>query len=474
MNVGILRSRVLLIGNDPAAANAIQTALREINTNSGPFDMEWVRQLSEGLERLTRKGIAAILLEFSLLDGDGIASFDKVQSAAPDIPILILAATGTEEFAKQAVSRGAQDYLLPDHLDSYSLARALRNAVERKAIEDALYIERERALVTLNSIGDAVLSTDVAGNVTYLNLVAENMTGWRREEAIGKPLAAVFRIIDGATRETARDPMEMAVEQNRPVALTSNCVLIRRDGVEFPIEDSAAPIYDRAGRITGAVIVFHDVSAARALSFQMTYAAQHDQLTGLPNRLLLSDRISQSISLARRQNRPIAVMFLDLDRFKYVNDSLGHAIGDQLLQSVSQRLLAAVRGSDTVSRQGGDEFVILLPEIAHKEDVAMSARKILRSLSIPHSITGRELYIDGSIGISVFPEDGKDAESLIKNADTAMYSAKAGGRNNFQFFTAEMNRKAVAAAISRSQPAPRSRSGRIRVALPAEGKSRHR
>jgi diguanylate cyclase (GGDEF)-like protein/PAS domain S-box-containing protein len=452
MNASTLRSKVLLIENDPATADLIRAALAKMDTTGWegdlyrgivPFDMEWVRQVPEGLERLRKKDIGAVLLDLRLPDGHGIETFDKVQAAAPDIPILILADNTTEDVARHAVSRGAQDYLPPDHLDSYSLARALRSAIERKAVEDALYTERERAIVTLNSIGDAVLSTDVSGNITYLNAVAEKMTGWLCKEAVGEPLAKVFRIIDGVTRQTSRDPMEMAVEQNRTVGLTVNCILIRRDGAEFPIEDSAAPIHDRAGRIAGAVIVFHDVSVARALSGQMTYAAQHDPLTGLPNRILLSDRVSQSIALARRQNRTIALMFLDLDNFKYVNDSLGHAVGDQLLESVSKRLVAGVRASDTVSRQGGDEFVILLSEIAHPGDVAKSARKLLLSLSAAHAVVGRELHIDGSIGISVFPEDGEDAETLIKNADTAMYTAKQGGRNNFQFFTSEMNRKAV-------------------------------
>src|SRR6266446_2803903 len=341
------------------------------------------------------------------------------------------------------VGRGAQDYLLPDHLDSYSLTRALRNAIERKAVEDALYVEKERALVTLNSIGDAVLCTDISGNITSLNLVAEAMTGWPREEAIGKPLAEVLQIIDGATRLPAQDPMEMAVAQNRTVGLAVDCVLIRRDAFESAIEDSAAPIHDRAGRVIGAVIVFHDVSAARAMSQQMTHSAQHDVVTNLPNRMLLNDRISQSISLARRQHRPLAVLFLDLDRFKYINDSLGHAVGDQLLQSISKRLLASVRNSDTVSRQGGDEFVILLSEISHPEDAATSARKILFSLNAPHSIEGHDLDIAGSIGISIYPGDGEEAETLIKNADTAMYHAKESGRNNFQFFKPEMNRQAV-------------------------------
>ena len=441
MTTPILSPKILLIQSDRAAAKETRAALAA--AGSGSFDMEWVRQLSEGIERLSKKGIAAVLLELFLPDSQGLETFDKVFTAAPDVPILILGGSGNEALAKEAVARGAQDYLLAGHLDSYSLPRALRSAIERKTVEDALYLERERAVVTLNSIGDAVLCTDICGNITYLNLVAETMTGWCREEATGKPLAEVFRIIDGATRKTARDPMEMAVEQNRTVGLTVNCVLIRRDGYESAIEDSAAPIHDRGGRIIGAVIVFHDVSAARAMTHQMTHSAQYDVVTNLPNRMLLNDRITQSISLARRQNRSIAVIFLDLDRFKYINDSLGHAIGDLLLQSVSKRLLAGLRGSDTVSRQGGDEFVILLSEITYPEDAGTSAKKILLSLSAPHSIGGQDLHIDGSIGISIYPEDGEDTETLIKNADTAMYHAKENGRNNFQFFKAEMNLKAV-------------------------------
>jgi diguanylate cyclase (GGDEF)-like protein/PAS domain S-box-containing protein len=436
----VLPPKVLLIENDPAGADKIHAALA--GTTSGWFDVEWVRELSEGLARLNKGGIDAVLLELSLPDSHGIETFDKLFASAPDVPILILG-NGNEALAKEAVAHGAQDYLLAGHLDSYSLPRALRNAIERKAVEDALYVEKERAVVTLNSIGDAVLSTDISGNITYLNLVAEAMTGWCREEATGKPLAEVFRIVDGSTHITARDPMEMAVEQNRTVGLTVNCVLIRRDGFESAIEDSAAPIHDRAGRVTGAVIVFHDVSAARAMSVQMTHSAQHDVVTNLPNRLLLNDRITQSIALALRQNKPIAVIFLDLDRFKYINDSLGHAAGDELLKSISKRLLACVRASDTVSRQGGDEFVILLSEITYPEDAATSARKILLSLNAPHSIGGHDLHIDGSIGISIYPGDGEDAETLIKNADTAMYHAKENGRNNFQFFKADMNLKAV-------------------------------
>ena len=242
--------------------------------------------------------------------------------------------------------------------------------IERAANAEALFEEKERAQVTLNSIGDAVMSTDVWGNVTYLNVVAESLTGWSREEAAGHPLEEVFRIIDATTREAVPNPMALAIRENKTVGLTPNCVLIRRDGVEAAIEDSAAPIHDRRGQVTGAVMVFHDVSTARALSLRMSYLAQHDSLTDLPNRVLLNDRLTEAIALAHRHRQKLAVLFLDVDRFKHINDSLGHDIGDRLLQSVAQRLLACVRSSDTVSRQGGDEFVILLSEVTHAQDAA--------------------------------------------------------------------------------------------------------
>jgi diguanylate cyclase (GGDEF)-like protein/PAS domain S-box-containing protein len=433
--------RVLLIGDDPADAKAVREGLA--NARDGSFTVECATRLSDGLERLARKGIAAVLLDLSLPDSRGIASFEEVWRAAPHIPILIIGSADVQDIAMQAVKRGAQDFLQKTHLDNYSLPRALRHVIERKAAEEALFLEHERAEVTLNSIGDAVMSIDIPGNVTYLNLVAERMTGWSRQEALGRPLGEVFQIIDGGTREPARSPMEVAIQLHRTVGLTPNCLLVRRDGVETAIEDSASPIYDRGGQLIGAVMVFHDVSAARALSLQAIYLAQHDFLTDLPNRMLLSDRLTQAVALARRHRHRLAVLFVDLDRFKHVNDSLGHVMGDALLQSVAGRLLTCVRSSDTVSRQGGDEFVVLLSEIGHADDAAVSAQKIIAALVAPHDVAQHQLHVTATIGISIYPDDGSNAETLIKSADTAMYHAKEGGRNNYQFFEKDMNARAV-------------------------------
>jgi diguanylate cyclase (GGDEF)-like protein/PAS domain S-box-containing protein len=325
----------------------------------------------------------------------------------------------------------------------FGLVQTVENISERKAAEEALFDEKERAQVTLNSIGDAVLTTDLACNVTYLNLVAETMTGWSREAAMGRPLAEVFRIIDGKTREAAPNPAQLAIKEDRTVGLAINSVLIRRDGFEAAIEDSSAPIHKRDGRVIGAVLVFHDVSESRTVALRMAHLAQHDFLTGLPNRVLLTERCTQAIGQANRHKKQVGLLFLDLDFFKRINDSLGHAIGDQLLQSVADRLVAGVRTTDTVCRQGGDEFVILLAEIEQPLDATYVAEKLLAAFAMPHLIEGHELHVSLSIGISIYPDDGNNVDSVMQNADTAMFHAKANGRNKYQFFRADMNTSAV-------------------------------
>ena len=256
-------------------------------------------------------------------------------------------------------------------------------------------------------------------------------------------MADVLRILDATSHEAIPNPMEMEVGQDRCVNMPPNCILIRRDGFEIPMEDSVAPIHDHEGQTTGAVIVFRDVSAARAMARDMAHSAEHDFLTGLPNRMLLNDRVSQAIALAQRHRKRVAVLFLDLDGFKHINDSLGHPIGDKLLQSIATRLVDCVRGADTVSRQGGDEFVVLLSEVEHSEDAAITARRILRAVSEAHSVGQHELHVTVSIGVSIYPDDAQDVETLVKNADTAMYQAKENGRQSYQFFKPAMNVRAV-------------------------------
>jgi diguanylate cyclase (GGDEF)-like protein/PAS domain S-box-containing protein len=443
----VSRHNILLIQNDAADAKTVCDALEDSADSS--FKVEWVKACGEGLqqlaqERLKGKCFAAILLDLFLPDSRGIETFERLSNAAPQLPILILSGANDEEVAKWAVQLGAQDYLLKKRVDNHILPMALHSMIDRAENAEALFNERERAQVTLNSIGDAVMSIDVWGQVTYLNAVAETLTGWTLADAVGHCLGDVFQIIDGSNREPLQSPMQAAVRENKSAKLPPNCVLIRRDGHEYAIEDSTAPIHDSRGKITGAVMVFHDVSAARAQTARLAYLAEHDGLTDLPNRALLNDRLTQAIALAHRHKQKLGLLFLDLDRFKHINDSLGHSVGDRLLQSVARRLSACVRSSDTISRQGGDEFVILLSEMTHAQDAAIVADKVLRALRSPHLIDRHQLYVTGTIGIVTFPDDGTESETLMKNADIAMYHAKAAGRDNFEFFKPDMNTRAVA------------------------------
>jgi diguanylate cyclase (GGDEF)-like protein/PAS domain S-box-containing protein len=432
---------ILLVEDNPGDARL----LREMVNEQGERETEFthVQTMAEAEKFLKEWKFDIILLDLGLPDASGLDAVRRAHSAAPHTPLVVLTGLDDETLAGKALQEGAQDYLIKGQIEARGLVRALRYAVERKGMEEALFVEKERAQVTLNCIGDGVVCTDIAGIITFVNLVAEVMTGWTYQEALGRLMSDVFKILDATTREPIPNPMELAVALDRTVHLPSNSILIRRDGFEIPIEDSVAPIHDREGLATGAVIVFRDVSVARAMAQQMTHSAQHDFLTGLPNRMLLNDRVNHAILLAPRHLKKVALLFLDLDGFKHINDSLGHPIGDKLLQSVGKRLVDCVRSSDTVSRQGGDEFVVLLSEMEQPEDAAITARRMLHSVAEAHLINDRDLHITTSIGVSVYPDDGLDAEALIKNADTAMYQAKENGRMSYQFFKSGMNVRAV-------------------------------
>jgi diguanylate cyclase (GGDEF)-like protein/PAS domain S-box-containing protein len=433
---------LLLVEDNPGDARLLREMLNESEVYK--TEITHVEYLRDAEKFLGNHKTDAILLDLGLPDGNGLGAVRRVRAAAPRVPLVVLTGLDDESLAGQTLQEGAQDYLVKGQIETRGLMRALRYAVGRKTVEDALFVERERAQVTLNCIGDGVACTDIAGNLTYLNMVAEKMTGWSQQEAVGCPMAEVFRILDAATRLTIPNLMEAVVWQDRTGHLPPESILVRRDGFEIPIEDSVAPIHDRDGNTTGAVIVFRDVSAARAMAVQITHSAQHDFLTGLPNRILFNDRVNQAIILAQRHGETkVGVLFLDLDGFKHINDSLGHPIGDKLLQSVAKRLVDCVRGSDTVSRQGGDEFVVLLSEMEQSEDASITARRMLQTVADAHSIDQHDLHVTTSIGVSVYPDDGLDAETLIKNADTAMYHAKENGRQSHQFFKPAMNVRAV-------------------------------
>ena len=441
---------VLLIAADADEAARVLGELGSVTEES--FEVQWVTQLSRGIERLRDGGVSAAVLDLNLSDSQGLETFNQLFEVAPDLPILILSEASAEEIARQALHLGAYDYLINEQADGYRLRRTVRTMIDRHALE-AVRVENELATTTLNLIGEGILRTDADGNVTYLNRFAEKMTGWSRAEARGRPFADVLRLIDNISGASLDDAVAIALQADKTASgMTSsiNCTLVRRDGEEFGIESRVAIIHDQDGNAVGAVVAFRDVSAARVASLEMSRVAQHDVLTNLPNRALFNDRLSQAISLAERQSKQLAVLFVDLDQFKRINDSLGHSVGDRLLRSVARRLVACVRRTDTVSRLGGDEFLILLSQIEHSEDAAITARKILRAVAAPHVIDSKSLDVNVSIGGSTYPADAQNAETLVSYADVAMYEAKQQGRNSYQFFRTDMRaRMATRVAMER-------------------------
>lgn len=281
--------------------------------------------------------------------------------------------------------------------------------------------------------------------------ILENNIARRERAVVDDEAAVVSREELVSAREDAAQVREGVSDLREDAAhLREGAVTSREQGIRATEADQATSddhmlmLREANSNLVIATMEAHRLTEqVESAKVELDHLAHHDALTNLPNRMLMQDRLGQAIEVARRQRRQLAVMYMDLDRFKHINDSLGHAVGDELLKSVTQRLVACVRHSDTVSRQGGDEFMLLLPYIEHAGDAAVSAQKMLAALAEPHHIDGSDIHISVSIGISIYPDDGQDAQTLIKCADTAMYYAKENGRNSYKFFEQDMNTRAV-------------------------------
>ena len=304
----------------------------------------------------------------------------------------------------------------------------------RKATEDALHWEKELAQITLASIGDAMITTDAAGRVTYLNPVAEKLTGWPKADAIGQSLEQVFHIVDERDHAHVESPVERVLRSGEITGLATNTVLLTRDGTEHSVEDSAAPIKDRAGKLVGVVLVFRDVSQARELANNLSWQASHDALTDLVNRREFEHLLDGLLSSARGRNMHHALLYIDLDQFKIVNDSCGHQAGDELLKQLSAVLLSKMRRSDTLARLGGDEFGVLL-EGCDTDRATQIAQQLLDGIRAFRFVWQDRLFsVSASIGVAEINAECESVEAVMSAADTACFMAKDKGRSQVQLF----------------------------------------
>ena len=306
---------------------------------------------------------------------------------------------------------------------------------QRKAAERALFNEKERAEVTLQSIGDAVVTTDECGNIDYLNPVAEQLTGWERRDAQGLPIGEIVRLSDESTGAEVENPVLRCLAEGRVVQLADNVVLTSRDGAAVAIQDSAAPIQDRNGVVVGAVMVFHDVSRERQLHRKLAYFASHDSLTGFINRREFEERLSAALRAVQKDPaRTSAVLYMDLDQFKVINDTCGHAAGDLLLRQLAELLRARVPKNGVLARLGGDEFAVLLVDcsLADAGDIAESVRAATAAFRFMWQ--NSSLQVGVSIGIVAVEAASDSVGSVMSSADVACYVAKDLGRNRIHVY----------------------------------------
>jgi len=316
-----------------------------------------------------------------------------------------------------------------------SANNALQSEVmQRRQTEEALFEAKERAEVTLHSIGDAVITTDNQGVVTYLNPVAEHLTGWPMAEALGKPLADIFHIINEESRDPAPTPVMRCLHEGKIIGLANHTVLIARNGSERAIEDSAAPIRTRGGKIAGVVMVFHDVTQSREIAQQLSWQASHDALTGLPNRREFESRLRRALAGSHAEAEEHALLYIDLDQFKIVNDTCGHIAGDEMLRQLSGLLHRQLRASDLLARLGGDEFGVLL---AHCPlDRAIKIAETLRDTTrlFRFAWDNKTFEVSASIGVIPIHKNSGTLSQLLSAADMACYVAKEKGRNRYHVY----------------------------------------
>jgi diguanylate cyclase (GGDEF)-like protein/PAS domain S-box-containing protein len=305
---------------------------------------------------------------------------------------------------------------------------------ERKLYEEALFREKESAQITLQSIGDGVITTDAKGVIDYLNPVAEALTGWRLEDSQGRAIEEIFRAFHEETCEPLENPLAVAIRRTRSIKSVRPMLLIRRDGNEIYVESTASPIRDGSGAVSGGVLVFHDVSEARELNRRLSYHASHDVLTGLVNRREFENRMERALKSAKARETSYALCYLDLDQFKIVNDTCGHSAGDALLGQVGALLKSKVRWRDTLARLGGDEFGILLESCSLDE--AMRTAEALREAVRNFKFTWEErtFRLGASIGVVPISVDNADVASVLSAADSACQAAKEAGRNRVHSF----------------------------------------
>jgi len=432
--------KVVIIDDEPTTLLLLESAVEPL------AKVVTVSQSANAFSVVKSQQPDLIVLDISMpeLSGFDVCARLKACPNTASIPVIFVTSHSDPQNEHEALSLGAIDFISKP-IDIELCQMRVRNHLtiqDQKSklarVNYELEAEKKQLAITLNSIADGVISINAAGDVTFINPVAQRLTGFSEAEALGKPVDEVMNLRDASTNERLLNPALYALEVMRPVAMSYNATLVSRHNQVFRVEDTASPIIDENGQLSGAVIVFQDVSEAIEMAVKMTHLTNHDQLTGLPNRVLLHDRIVQAVTRCFTFKQSIALLLIDIDNFKYLNDSLGHQVGDFIISSIAKRLANIVGESATLARVGGDEFACLLTEIGSGYSADSIAMACLQAGREPIEIDGKSHQLSLSIGISLYPQDAVNAEEMMRHADSAMYRSKSKGKDTFSFFSKDL------------------------------------
>jgi diguanylate cyclase (GGDEF)-like protein/PAS domain S-box-containing protein len=421
-------TRVLVVEDERVVARDIQAALQQLG-----YDVPAAVGTGDDALRLVEEIRPHLIMMDINIQGDK----DGVETAMLarerfDVPVLFLTANSDDATLQRAKQAQPYGFLLKP-FEEREMVAAIETALYKHHMEIRLRESEARLHATLRSIGDGVIAADREGRVVFLNPVAETLTGWPQSEALGAKLARVFHAFSAAG-EPAENTIMRLMREESPSGLLVHAWLLSRAGSRTPIEHTTSPIIDERGAPAGVVVAFRNVTERKAFEERLTHQAFHDPLTGLPNRALFNNRLRQALAKAPRSQAQISVLFLDMDNFKLVNDSLGHAAGDELLRQVAERLRRSLREGDSVARFGGDEFTVLIDTIDNPAYALNVAERLIAVLQEPFSLEGQTVYTSPSIGIAFSREGEQLADELLRHADAAMFEAKKKGRACYETF----------------------------------------
>lgn len=421
--------------------STVDVELTVIELERDGFNVSWKQVETEPALREVLQTTAPeiVISDYSMPSFDGIAALRIVRDLAPDLPFIFLSGTIGEERAIESIREGATDYVLKSNMRRLPTAvrRALSEADERaraRAAEEA----RERLAAILEATSDCVAICDPQGSLIYLNSASQRLTGLADRHLNEVNISSLHP--EESRRQIAREGWPTAVKEGLWHGETT---LLASDGAEIPMSQLIIAHRGADGEIEYFSMIARDIRERKAYEERIAFLANYDALTELPNRSLLRDRAVQAMSYGRHSNRSLALLVVNIDRFKLVNDGYGQRIGDEVLRTVGERLLGTVREGDTVARLGADSFAVLATDLAHPDDVLTVVRKLQASIRKPFTLDTREIHLTVSVGASIYPRDGTDVETLLRNADAAMHRVKSEGQDGFQFYAVNMTRDAT-------------------------------